>query len=818
MAENLNKISEAVKEIRRIQGLIGQGLAKPLEKTEAFNIAKEAAGFFTDDIFQRKAEKLSKTTIWTNKTKDGFVSGEEAVQLNDWISLLEQYIFSINSNSKSEPTLSIEKTIQQIKEQIKNNEGIASNIGMQWSVQDVLFTPLKSKGLDENSIRSAYRFLLDDGKYLANGSSVGYVTLTTSGWQWIFGKINMEDNDIENYNKNKEDKFDSQNGIDGNKNRLSKILSALSPYEQKIIEMRSGLLDGVAHSVEEVGLEFEKRRDQIEKIEKEISDKVKSSFSGIDWELFQNSINKSIELYNNRIPDSQMVEFLFEPNKDVNKKLDKDEQNKEGDDAKNYGGREISENGDIKRAGKNAKPTIGSIELSREILDTLYGMRGFDGSMFGVFGKWGRGKTFLINEIKKRIEKSNRKDSFVVVDFNAWKYQDTPASWAYLYGELLEKYLGPRYYSEKNKTGNKKCNIIIDFLLTPIIRIKRFFRNFWLNILRFGIINLLLTIIISIAIISVTTIYSGYIHNFVSNIVGNNKIFIFIISSLPVIISLIPLLESFSFKETFSEIMKNLTKKPGFFDVLGLQHEIQKELEILLRAWFFCNSKKSLLLIVDDIDRCQEDRIIQIMDSLKVMLDNINIQKKIVVIAAVDERILMEVVKNKYNKIFKNEEDVEKLAREYLDKLFLCGLKLGDLTPDEKSTILNNVCKMDSEQQADSNDLNETDTPGNHGLVGNNVNDYDNFDDKKKLLDRDKMTLSEKESIKASITSLDYTPRQIDILVFRYLMARNLLKVFKSPKYDFDDLGMWIVDYADNKKLPSKGDIFDKIIEMVVPY
>lgn len=91
MASIYDKIDSGLKEIRRIQNLIQQGLAKPSEKEEAFRLAKEVSSLFTNDIFKRKTEKLSKITIYSNQTRDGFVSPNEATQLNDWIALLEEY-------------------------------------------------------------------------------------------------------------------------------------------------------------------------------------------------------------------------------------------------------------------------------------------------------------------------------------------------------------------------------------------------------------------------------------------------------------------------------------------------------------------------------------------------------------------------------------------------------------------------------------------------------------------------------------------------------------------------------------------------------
>ncbi len=91
MATIYDKINTALKEIRRIQNLIQQGLGKPEEKREAFRLAKETAELFTDEIFKRKTEKLNKITVWSKETRDGFVAADEASQIDSWINLLEEY-------------------------------------------------------------------------------------------------------------------------------------------------------------------------------------------------------------------------------------------------------------------------------------------------------------------------------------------------------------------------------------------------------------------------------------------------------------------------------------------------------------------------------------------------------------------------------------------------------------------------------------------------------------------------------------------------------------------------------------------------------
>lgn len=105
MANIYDKIANSLKEIRKIKDLIEQGLARPEEKQKAFDIAKQATSFFTNDIFQRKAEKLSRVTVWNMQSKDGFVPANEAKQLDPWIALLEEH----NDARKIKAELSSEK-------------------------------------------------------------------------------------------------------------------------------------------------------------------------------------------------------------------------------------------------------------------------------------------------------------------------------------------------------------------------------------------------------------------------------------------------------------------------------------------------------------------------------------------------------------------------------------------------------------------------------------------------------------------------------------------------------------------------------------
>jgi len=57
---------------------------------------------------------------------------------------------------------------------------------------------------------------------------------------------------------------------------VAESMAGLTPREHKILEMRFGLGDGVSHTLEEVGKEFDVTRERIRQIEAKALDKIQS--------------------------------------------------------------------------------------------------------------------------------------------------------------------------------------------------------------------------------------------------------------------------------------------------------------------------------------------------------------------------------------------------------------------------------------------------------------------------------------------------------------------------------------------------------------
>jgi len=414
---------------------------------------------------------------------------------------------------------------------------------------------------------------------------------------------------------------------------------------------------------------------------------------------------------------------------------------------------------------------IGVKKLAMIMADLLRNLDKSEGKgkMVGIFGNWGRGKTFLFNKIWDELEKKETpKNPFILVKFHAWKYQDTPASWAYLYEAFAKE-----YYSTDKQTNWIKGEWL------------KFRKTVRLNDKRTSRMEIITTTILF------TVATGGLVLSLFMEWFKQSNWYLGTLLSAPL---------AYAIWSGISRISKNWLMKDAravfrkyytrvsFNGLLGVQAEIQKELRALLNAWLKGNlANKKVLLFVDDIDRCGEENIVKIIDALRVMLDEDEIAEKVVVVAAVDERVLKRAIKWKYHDLITKDLSVENrdrseltltLANEYMDKLFLAGIHLGTLTESEREKIL--VKTMDGKVLSDQKTIS--------GASSTKI--YEEEDEEESLapypnqktkttdlsLGLHHITDAEEELLRGLMKhNTDLTPRQIRIFYYRYLLARNVL-------------------------------------------
>jgi hypothetical protein len=448
----------------------------------------------------------------------------------------------------------------------------------------------------------------------------------------------------------------------------------------------------------------------------------------------------------------------------------------------------------------NFDPVLEVKELAKELASLLLDLDDKQGNMFGIFGKWGRGKTYLWNKLWEEIERQGKQEkiAYVKVDFHAWKYQDTPASWAYLYETLADKYFLTNHY-HSFLLNNTEVNISftnIFFWLGQQLkklyaasqdRMSTICRRLKLNATRLGVrkivvffVGLIITVIWLIFIsFSLKLKWAWYLTCSIGVLTTIKIIYIYAI-----------------YKPKALKLLKEYGSKISFQKHLGLQAEIQKEIIYLLTTWIeskTLNTQK-LVLFVDDIDRCSEERIIQVVDALKVMLEEPEIAKRMLILVALDERVLKMAIRFKYhqfisedNRDLDNQKALDEtksflntVTKEYIDKLFIGGIRLGALNYDERLIMLDNITKgkikgysVGGFDQTFSRDFEHNDTNSKSPLV--------NFETIATEIvfptaDNTEISKDEYTMLRQVLARFNEgTPRSIKIFYYRFLLAKRVL-------------------------------------------
>jgi hypothetical protein len=454
--------------------------------------------------------------------------------------------------------------------------------------------------------------------------------------------------------------------------------------------------------------------------------------------------------------------------------------------------------------------------------------------MIGIFGRWGRGKTRFVDILcKESLSKVDRE--YVRIDYNAWKYQDTPASWAYLYETVADAFYLEGYPDKKDE----KLRLIDNWPK----RIGSLLANFkwydWLNML-----FPLLIVIVSVVSVKRARVF---VHNFKVKPIPVRVFFVTTLALLVIRIIIthvdaqIVLNWILAGSSVFSlgwviflmrraskakKILSSYARKTSFANLLGKQAEIQDALKILLTTWIRkSDAKKQLLLFVDDIDRCHEDRIIDLIDSLRIMLDDYEIRNRMLILTAIDERMMQRAIQFKYERINKcdvnltadgipSKDAINEQIQEYFDKLFVFGIKLRPLSTGDNCEIAKSVLEaidINLSKRVKEHPENLESPSGPSSALNNEntpVEEIDHEHEPVEYIDEDLavpenevehvrsgqvnesaeqenallsgevlISVAESSNIYEAVAQLtESTPRKIKILIYKYIFARELLR------------------------------------------
>ena len=276
----------------------------------------------------------------------------------------------------------------------------------------------------------------------------------------------------------------------------------------------------------------------------------------------------------------------------------------------------------------------------------------------GVFGDWGSGKSSILQIVKNEFDKDDDKDSLCIY-FNGWNFEGYDDAKAALLNSIL-----------KELEDNKK---IPDAIKDTI---KEKAKKLWKSIDWMRGAGMVMK---NVALPAVTAYFTGGLSLVPFAIQklaewGNN----------PEII--IKKLQSDEGKEIFKSFIKE--GKENDKNITNAVAEFRKDFSELLDATNF----KRLVVIIDDLDRCSPERIIENLEAIKLFL---NVPKTAFVIGA-DPRIVKYAIEYKYKNNKEIEDDNNRIIIDYLEKLIQLPYSLPRLSESEVETYISMlICKKE---------------------------------------------------------------------------------------------------------------------------
>lgn len=256
----------------------------------------------------------------------------------------------------------------------------------------------------------------------------------------------------------------------------------------------------------------------------------------------------------------------------------------------------------------------------------------------GVFGIWGAGKSTLLNLVEQKIPDGKNDKKNICVNINAWTfegYEDAKVA-------VIECLL--RELKEKAPEGLGKK------ILNLLKRVDYF---------------------------KLTTKAIGMGAPIVASLATGNP--------LPVVLGITGsateigngIREVSTAVQTLHDDYLKEDKTPSEESLVNNIRKFREEFEKALKD----SDVENIIVLIDDLDRCQPDRIIETLEAIKLFL---SVSKTVFVIAA-DENVIQYAIKKKYPPL---ESFAVNLDREYLEKIVQLPIYIPELSPKDIENYL----------------------------------------------------------------------------------------------------------------------------------
>jgi GTPase SAR1 family protein len=379
----------------------------------------------------------------------------------------------------------------------------------------------------------------------------------------------------------------------------------------------------------------------------------------------------------------------------------------------------------------------------------------------GLFGDWGSGKSSILEKLKKDFE---NEEKVVCIYFNGWVFEGYDDAKAALLESIVKCF-------EKNKKISAKITGNIQELFKSIN---------WMRVIGFSFKNIALPAFSAIATggLSIIPQLLGSLQSLAQNPseLARN------ISECDV--------------EKFTEQFLKNTDGDNDFDLV---REFRNKFEKMMDD----SGIKKLVILIDDLDRCLPDRIIDNLEAVRLFL---NVKNTAFIIGA-DPRIVRHAIEYRYKSInsdygeVDNENKNDRIINDYLEKLIQIPYSLPKLSEAEVETYITLLfCENDLSGEEDFKQV----LAAFKQHKDNNRYSVFNFSEIKKILGSKKTdNLENHVSLIAKLSpmiseSLYGNPRQIKRFLNTFMLRKKVAEISRIKDFRDDILAkLMILEYSE---------------------
>ncbi|MCS7469564.1 KAP family NTPase [Stieleria sp. ICT_E10.1] len=360
---------------------------------------------------------------------------------------------------------------------------------------------------------------------------------------------------------------------------------------------------------------------------------------------------------------------------------------------------------------------------------------------FALFGRWGRGKSTLLRCLTNSLTKPDQSEfpthvSYAIVDFSAWKYRTVPEVWVHLYESFAKVATSGGFFSSKAvalranvlKHGITPLTWACVLLGIAMIRLDK----------RFGILVDLIQVLSLGGAIYLLSLFRGAkksglidsVKKYATLSRHNQKLGLQAVIGedlKALVVGWIPLGHFSQSKLRFFEIagyvlagifaLWVMAWRANLLDDIGLHFSFTTETVtwwtcaltwLVVSGWAYLavyrpegkqnrgsTKVKRILLCVDDLDRCEPTAMLEIIESLKLLLDEEVYSQRLQVIFLIDRQILDLAILDRYDALLHPDRNTKALGlrastviQENHEKCFSASFELLPLQSNDFQSLM----------------------------------------------------------------------------------------------------------------------------------